>query len=137
MTIWASVTHSYPSRHSQNGVHTPHHWRGGDERERERQTEKLSEGLKIGRSDRSRTTWTAVKGPQCWGQNGCCSFAVDTTSEGRGPPMSGNYIRQKRNTQASTPKPQTLKENGKRAAQPHSSCLERTPLQLNPTGASH
>ena len=31
-------------------------------RERER------EGLKIGRSERSRTIWAAVKGPQCWGR---------------------------------------------------------------------
>ena len=42
-------------------------------RERER------EGLKIGRSERSRTIWAAVKGPQCWGRNGGCSFAADTT----------------------------------------------------------
>ena len=33
---------------------------GTRERERER--------LKIGRSERSRTIWAAVKGPQCWGR---------------------------------------------------------------------
>ena len=57
------MTHSCsPSRRSHDRVHAPHHWRGGDERERERG------GLKIGRSDRSRMIWAAVKGPQCWGR---------------------------------------------------------------------
>jgi hypothetical protein len=48
-------------------------------RERER------EGLKIGRSERSRTIWAAVKGPQCWGRKWrlqlCCA---DTTHTSRG-----------------------------------------------------
>ena len=42
-------------------------------------SEREREGLKIGRSERSRTIWAAVKGPQCWGRNGGCSFAADTT----------------------------------------------------------
>merc|ERR1712146_619149 len=59
----ATVMHSCsPSRRSHDRVHAPHLSRGGDERERER------EGLKVGRSERSRTTWAAVKGPQCWGR---------------------------------------------------------------------
>ena len=35
-------------------------------------------GLKVGRSERSRTTWTAVKGPQYWGRKWRLqSFAAD------------------------------------------------------------
>ena len=36
-------------------------------------------GLKIGRSERSRTIWAAVKGPQCWGRKWKLQLAADTT----------------------------------------------------------
>ena len=36
-------------------AYAPHHWRGGEERKREKD-------LKVGRSEGSRTTWAAVKG---------------------------------------------------------------------------
>ena len=58
----ASVAHSCSPSRRPDEVHAPHHWGWGRERERE--------GPEVGKSWRSRTTWTAVKGPQCWGRKG-------------------------------------------------------------------
>ena len=60
------------SSRSHDAVHVPHHRRGRDEKGRER------EGLKVGRSERSRATWAAVKGRNAGDEiGGCRTFAVN------------------------------------------------------------
>ena len=75
------MTHSCsPSRRSHDRVHAPHHWRGGDERERER-------GLKIGRSeiqsDLGGREGTAMLGTK---MEAAALLLTPPTPEGRDPP---------------------------------------------------